>query len=620
MSNPGDEMPAMRLLALIPAICAVVGLTACTSHPMPAVDVRAQPERATDYRARPAARGERMVVTAHELATRAALEMLDAGGSAVDGAIAAQWVLGLVEPQSSGPAGGGFLLHFEATTGRLRFFDGRERAPAAALPERFLDASGRPLPFWDAAASGLSVGVPGLPAMLEVAHRAGGRLPWPRLFEPAIRLARTGYPLSPRLHALLAAEPALATEPGLRTQFFREDGQVRAVGSMLTNHDYAELMESLANGGAHALYQGDIAADIVRAVRSHARPGDLTIADLTAYRPEERAPLCGMFRSYRVCGAPPPSSGGVVVLALLGIMQRFPPDAEPMSARFAHRFAEAGRLAFADRAQYLADPDQVSVPVKALTDPDYLRARATRIDEARSMGVALPGTVSGSEHTQGHTLERPSTTHLSIVDREGNAVALTSSIEAAFGSRIWVRGTLLNNQLTDFSFMPMRDGRQVANRVAPGKRPLSSMSPTMVFDGQGRLLLVLGSPGGSRIPNYVARTILAILDSGMGADAALGLPHIGSRNGPTELEAGRAEALRDPLVARGHRLLVTDMTSGLHVIQRMDAAGPGWRLSGPDNPTPDVRPASWLGAADPRREGVASSSAVLVDGPGEPSR
>lgn len=610
----------MSMRALVMVIGVVAGLAACTLPPIAAVDARAQPERATDYRARPAARGERMVVTAHELATRAALEMLDAGGSAVDAAIAAQWVLGLVEPQSSGPAGGGFLLYFDATSGQLRFFDGRERAPATAVPERFLDASGRPLPFWDAAASGLSVGVPGLPAMLEIAHRAGGRLPWSRLFEPAIRLARTGYPLSPRLHDLLAAEPALATERGLRAQFFQDDRQVRAVGSMLTNHDYARLMESLANGGARAFYQGDIAADIVRAVRSHARPGDLTIADLAAYRPEERAPLCGMFRSYRVCGAPPPSSGGVVVLALLGIMQHFPPDAEPMSARFAHRFAEAGRLAFADRAQYLADPDQVSVPVKALTDPGYLRARATHIDEARSMGVALPGTVPDAARTRGDTQERPSTTHLSIVDREGNAVALTSSIEAAFGSRIWVRGTLLNNQLTDFSFMPVRDGRQVANQVAPGKRPLSSMSPTMVFDAQGRLLLVLGSPGGSRIPNYVARTILAILDSSMGADVVLGLPHIGSRNGPTELEAERAETLREPLMARGHRLLVTDMTSGLHVIQRIEAAEPGRLPPGSGAPILGGRPASWLGAADPRREGVASSSAVHADGPSEPSR
>ncbi len=551
----------------------------------------AQPEAATGYAPKPVAAGQRfMVVTANAHATEAGVAMLKAGGSAVDAAIAAQLVLNLVEPQSSGIGGGGFLLHCAADGGRVLAYDGRETAPAAARPDRFRTPDGQAMPFRDAMVGGLSVGTPGLLAMLDAAHRAHGRLPWARLFEPAIRLAETGFPVSPRLRRLLAADPFLPADPEARALFYDAAGQAPPVGAILRNPALAAVFGTLARDGATAFYHSPLAAEMVAAVRGHpTRPGDLTEADLAAYRPTVRAAVCGPYRGYRVCGMPPPSSGGVSVLQILGLLSRYPqPGPSPLHPLAAHRFAEAGRLAHADRARHLADPDYVDVPVERLLDPAYLRARAHLIDDGRSLGQARPGEFeSAPPLAPAVGPERPSTSHLSVVDAEGNAVALTSSIQAAFGSRVMVRGFLLNNQLTDFAFDPEAAGQRAANRVEGGKRPLSSMAPTLVFDPQGRLYAVLGSPGGGRIINYVARALTALIDWRLPPGEVVALPHLGSRNGPTELERGTAaESLAVTLEEIGHAVKLEDMTSGLHLIVR-DAKG-------------------WLGAADPRREGEAA--------------
>ena len=503
-----------------------------------------------------------MVSAAHPLAARAGYEVLERGGSAVDAAIAVQLVLGLVEPESSGIGGGAFLLHWSEREKKLRSYDGRETAPAAARPGRFLDASGKPLRFMQAVVGGRSVGVPGVFRMLELAHQQHGRLPWADLFQPAIELAEKGFPLSPRLHALLESEQALRADPAARALYYG-----KAVGEPIVNRDYGATLRIVAAQGARAFYDGAIAADIVQAVR--ARGGDLSAADMAAYQAREREPVCGMYRVWRVCSMAPPSSGGVAVLQILGILERTPfVKAPAQSAQALHYFSEAGRLAYADRARYLGDPDRVAVPVERLLAPAYLAARARLIGE-RSMRRALPGDMEGG------------TSHYSIVERNGDAVAMTTTIEAGFGSRVMVRGFLLNNELTDFDFLPGGP-----NEVGPAKRPRSSMAPTMVFDREGRLQLLVGSPGGSLIINYVARTLVAVLDWGLDIQAAIEAPNYGSRNGPSEIERGSAyERLVPQLEARGHEVRVMEMESGLHGIERTSR---GWR-----------------GGADPRREGVA---------------
>jgi gamma-glutamyltranspeptidase/glutathione hydrolase len=572
----------------MPSFLRFAAVLALLLHAAAWADSPWQPEAASGFVRQQEARGRLfMAVTANRYATDAAVEILHAGGTAVDAVIAAQLVLNLVEPQSSGLGGGGFLLYHDAREGRLRAYDGRETAPAAARPERFIGTDGKPLGFYDAAVGGQSVGVPGLPALIEMAYRNHGRLPWPRLFAPAMRLAVEGFPLSPRLHKLLQEDRFLRDEPRARALYYQEDGRPRPVGTKIVNRELAATLLLLAQQGSKGFYEGVIARDIVAAVRGHARrPGDISEADFAAYRAVEREPLCGpRFSALRVCGMPPPSSGGVGVLQMLAY---FGAEAvEPLSPSSVHRFSEAGRLAYADRGRYLADPDFVRVPVKALLDPVYLARRAQQIRAERSMGRAQPGDLPEAQALgQDDAAELPSTSHLSIVDVEGNAAALTSSIENAFGSRIMVRGFLLNNQLTDFSFRPEENGLPVANRIKPGKRPLSSMAPTMVFDEGGRVVGIAGSPGGTRIINYTARTLLALFAWHLPPAEALALPHFGSRNGPTELERGTAaEALKPALEKLGHEVVAQDMTSGLHVIVR--------------------RGDEWIGAADPRREGAA---------------
>jgi gamma-glutamyltranspeptidase/glutathione hydrolase len=532
-----------------------------------------------------------IVVAAHPLAAEAGLAVLRAGGGAMDAAVAVQMVLNLVEPQSSGVGGGAFLLYWSGAERKLHSYDGRETAPQAADPGRFLGPDGKPLAFMDAVVGGLSVGVPGVVRLLEKAHGAHGRRPWAELFAPAIRFAEEGFPMSPRLHALLAGETRLGLHEPARSYFYQADGTPKPVGTVLRNPPLAATFRTIAAEGASGFYTGEIAQHIVASVtRAPHNPGDLIGADLAAYEAKERPPLCAIYRVWRVCGMGPPSSGATTTLQILGILANFDmAPFTPPSVDGIHLFAEAGRLAYADRGRYLADSDFVAVPLAGLLDRSYLRARAALVSPTSTLRRAEPGDPprkSGARLVDAPALELPSTTHFSIVDRWGDAVAMTSSIEDAFGARLMVDGFLLNNQLTDFAFQPDENGAPVANRVEGGKRPRSAMSPTMVFDEEGRLVLILGSAGGSAIPNHVAEVLVAVLDWRYSLADALALMHFGSRNGPTELEAGPdAERVGAGLAAKGHDVVTRPATSGLHAIQ--------------------LTPRGLAGAADPRREGVA---------------
>lgn len=574
---------------MIPRLCLVLLLL-----PLGAAAQQADPEPATgrQERALVTAR-EAMVVAAHPLAAEAGAAMLEAGGTAADAAVAAQLVLNLVEPQSSGLGGGAFLLYHDARTGRATAYDGRETAPLAAGPDLFLDKNGEPLAFWDAVVGGRSVGTPGTLALLHAVHAAHGRLPWPRLFQPAIRLAEEGFPVSPRLAALLAGREGerLRSNPAARALYF-PNGEPLKAGDTLRNPAFADTLRRIAEQGPAAFYQGPIARDIVAAVRGHAgNPGVLAEEDLARYRVVPRAPVCAAYRGHRVCGMGPPSSGGLTVGQILALLGHFDlRSLGPDSPLAWHLFAEASKLAYADRGLYMADSDFVAVPVVGLLDAAYLTARAQRIGRAEAMPTpAPPGNPPWRREeprAAGPDGERPGTSHVSIVDAEGNAVALTSSIEQAFGSTLLVRGFLLNNELTDFSFVPAVDGVPVANRVQPGKRPRSSMAPTLVHGPDGRLAMVLGSPGGSRIIAYVAQTLVAMIDWDLDPQAAVALGHVFNGNGATQLEAGtKAEALAEPLRALGHEVAARDMNSGLHVIR--------------------ITPDGLEAGVDPRREGMA---------------
>ncbi|BDI19637.1 gamma-glutamyltranspeptidase [Nostoc cf. commune SO-36] len=508
-----------------------------------------------------------VVVAANPLASAAGRDVLRRGGSAIDAAIAVQMVLTLVEPQSSGIGGGAFLVYYDAKTKKLLTYDGRETAPAAAKPDRFLDANGKPLQFYDAVVGGKSVGVPGVVRMLELAHKKYGKLPWSQLFQGAIQLSEQGFPLSPRLYTLLSKDLYLSRNEPAKSYFYQPDGTPKPIGTRLVNQPLAEVLRQIAKGGANAFYQGNIAQDIVAKVRQAAVPGDLTTTDLVQYQAKVREPVCGAYRIYKVCGMGPPSSGGLTVLQILGILQQFNLAAlKPASLEAVHLFSEAGRLAYADRNLYIADTDFVPVPVKELINPNYLRLRAAKINPERSMGQAQAGNPllqQASRWGKDQSKDLPSTTHVSIVDAAGNAISMTSSIEDAFGSRLMVRGFLLNNQLTDFSFLPTSEGKPVANRIEAKKRPRSSMAPMMVFDRNGKLVMVVGSAGGAQIINYVAKAIVGHLDWGLDIQRSLALPNFGSRNGPTELEADTDVAnLKPALEAKGHTVSVIQLTSG----------------------------------------------------------
>ena len=531
-----------------------------------------------------------MIVAAHPLAVDAGLKILDAGGNAVDAAIAVQMALNLVEPQSSGLGGGAFMLQFDAKNDKVNAYDGREVAPMGATPELFLDKDGKPIRYFSAVVGGRSVGVPGVLRMLEMAHVRQGKLPWAKLFEPAIALAENGFPMSMRTHAQIARDTALKADANARAYFFMPDGAPKPVGTILKNPALGAVMKRIAREGPDAFYGGEIAKDISAAVRNHpTNPGTLSEQDLRDYRARTTTPVCGKYRAYKLCGVPPPSAGGIAMLQILGALERFDMKAIPAnSAEAVHLISEAERLAYADRERFAGDDRFTDVPVAGLTDPGYTRRRGELIRAEKTMGRAEAGAPSGARiaTADGEALEFSSTSHISIVDKDGNAVSMTTSIESGLGSRIFVRGFLLNNQLTDFSMFPTINGLPVANAVQPGKRPRSAMSPTLVFDADNRLHMVLGTPGGPPMIYYLAKTLIATLDWGMDMQAAVSLPNFGSRNGPTEIEKDTSiENLSAALKSIGHDVRAIDMNSGLHGIMR-DTAG-------------------WQGGADPRREGVA---------------
>jgi gamma-glutamyltranspeptidase/glutathione hydrolase len=546
-------------------------------------------------------RAEReMVVAANPHAAEAGLRILREGGSAVDAAIAVQLVLSLVEPQSSTIGGGAFMLHFDGSddldgTGEVVVYSGRETAPAAAGPTMFrLDGGGQG-GFARLNYGGLPVGVPGVMRLLELAHQDYGRLPWADLFAPAIELAETGFEISPRLYYLLDSAAQSPHGASFHSHYFDETGNARATGYRLVNEEYAATLRLLAAEGAGAMYEGALAQAIIDEI--HDNPisvGLMTLDDLAAYRAEKLTALCTNYRTWRVCGPQLPSSGGIAVQQMLGMLERF--DLPALAAdRVAsiHLVGEAGALAFADRDLYLADPEFVDVPVQGLLDPGYVRMRSALIDPAKALGdvaAGVPALAEAARFAPSPPNEMSSTSHFSIVDRHGDAVSMTTSVQGAFGSQLMVGGFVLNNQLTDFSFTPEIDGRPVANRAEGGKRPLSSMSPSMVFDENGRLTLLIGSPGGTRIIGFVAQAIVSVVDWDFDIQDAVAAPHFLSRGRALELEEDTDLAqYAEPLRALGHEVRVVNLNSGLHGIV-IEYSDDGRVL---------------YGGVDPRREGVA---------------
>ena len=538
-----------------------------------------------------------MVAAANPIAVEAGLAVLKRGGSAVDAAVAVQMVLGVVEPHASGIGGGGFLLFYDASSKAITVYDGRETAPAGATPTMFLDREGKSIPFPDAIASGMSVGVPGALRLLETAHNEHGKRPWAELFDPAIALARDGFVVPPRLAGWLAALPSLAKEPAMRQLYFHADGSPRKAGDRVANPALAETMQLVATQGTRLFYEGAIAREMVARVRGHVRPGTLAMADLAGYQPIKREAVCGPYRVWIVCGMPAPSSGGVAILQALAMLEPFELSREaPNSPRAIHLIAEASRLAFADRVRYLADPAYVAVPTAGLLSADYLAERRKLISPARAMGPVRPGNpprlpVPAQAFADGGGYIEQGTSHMAIVDRDGNAVTFTTTIEAPFGAQMMVRGFVLNNELTDFTAQPVIDGRPVANAVEPGKRPRSSMSPTFVLDRDRRLVAAVGSAGGARIIGDTLQTLIGILDWNLPIQDAIDLPRLTMLGGPVEIEdrvplAGLAEGLR----AMGHEVQVRRHEGGLAGISRagISRAGSGWQ-----------------GGADKRRDGIA---------------
>jgi gamma-glutamyltranspeptidase/glutathione hydrolase len=533
-----------------------------------------------------------MVVAANPLAAQAGLEALRAGGSAADAVVAVQTVLGLVEPQSSGLGGGAFLTLYDAQTGKITTFDGRETAPAAATPELFLGVDGKPLGFFEAVIGGRSVGVPGVPRLLETVHERYGKRPWAELMQPAIDLAEKGFAVSPRLHTMIAEDIGrLDSQPATRAYFFDAAGAPLAVGTMLRNAEYAQSLQAIAEGGADAFYTGPIAEKIVAVVNGHpTNPGGLSLADLAAYEVKERPGTCAPYRGLAVCGMGPPSSGALTVGQILGMVEPFDLAAlgpeDPESWRI---IGDATRLAFADRERYIADSDFVSIP-KGLFNADYLKARAALIRRPTALPDDLvtagdPPWDKAQLRIDGVAFDMPATSHFTIVDADGNVASMTTSVENAFGARQMAGGFILNNQLTDFSFAPEKEGAALANRVEPRKRPRSSMAPTIVLK-DGKPLYALGSPGGSSIIPYVATTLIGLIDWKLDIQAAISMPHMVNRFGVYELEAGtNAEDFADDFEALGYKTKVSDLNSGLHGIE--------------------ITADGLVGGADPRREGVS---------------
>jgi len=512
-----------------------------------------------------------MVSSANPYASEAGIRILEKGGTAIDAAIAVQMVLNLVEPESSGIGGGAFSLYWDNKNKKISSFDGREKAPMAADGKLFQD-NGKNMNWWEALAGGRAVGVPGVLAMMEKTHKKYGKLPWSELFEDAIKLSEEGFEISPKLAHSISnkTNPALGRYDKTWEYFFPEGKPLKA-GVIKKNPELAMTFRRIALLGAKGFYKGQIALDIVKTVRSaEDNPGLLTAKDMATYEAIERPPVCAKYKVYKVCGMGPPTSGGMTVIQILKLLENKNLDKyQALSVEAAHLFTQASKLAYADRAKYMADADFVNVPVEGLINAEYLNQRSNLINPEKDMGKAVAGSPPNADQNwiESKSPEQPSTTHFSIVDKVGNGFSMTSSIEMAFGSTLMVHGFLLNNQLTDFSFSEEKNGEKIANRVQAGKRPRSSMSPFMIFDEQGELVMLIGSPGGSRIINYVAKTILGVLDWKMDIQTAISLPHFINRNGSTDLEKNtKAVDLKAGLEAIGHKVTVRDLNSGLHGI------------------------------------------------------
>jgi gamma-glutamyltranspeptidase/glutathione hydrolase len=539
----------------------------------------------------PTVASHHMIAASDPLAAEAGLAVLRAGGNAVDAAIAVQAMLTLTEPESSGIGGSSYLVYFDKKSGRVFTYDGRETAPAETNENLFLDGDGKPLPFDAIFTGGRSVGVPGTLRMLELAHKQHGKTPWGQLFRPAIETATNGFPLSPRLAKSVQYDRYLPQFASAKAYFFDPAGTPLAAGTSIKNPALADTLQTIATKGADALYSGPIAEDIVRAVRAEPNPGVMTLADLATYNAKERDPVCGVYRSWRICGMGPSSSGAIGTIATLKMLQPFDlPKMPPLGIESVHLLAEAGRLAHADRTRYVADPDFVDVPVEALTADDYLSLRSRLIDPNRDIGTVSPGDPlhkrADSGTSMGVDAEIAGTSHFSIVDDDGNALAMTTSVGLAFGSRIFVRGFFLTDQLSDFAVRPESDGIKEINRVEAGKRPRSSMSPTLVFDSKGNFTAATGSVGGNLIVGFVSEVLVAMLDWGMDPQKAAGLPHVVNVNGDTRIEKGTTlDGLAGALESRGHKVRSAPLASGTQAIMARDG--------------------KLLGGADPRREGVA---------------
>ena len=529
-----------------------------------------------------------MVSVANPHAAAAGARVLSEGGTAADAMVAVQAVLGLVEPQSSGIGGGAFLVWYDSKSGEITTLDGRETAPLAATPRLFQNENGERLKFWDAVVGGRSVGVPGTPALMEAAHKKWGQNSWNSLFSEAIDLADNGFAVSPRLAALVARDAERLGRFSDTADYFFPNEQPLVEGHLLTNPAYADLMRRMAKDGAEVIYFGDIARAIINTVRgAEKNPGVLSLTDLQIYKVKERPAVCAPFRGYQVCGMGPPSSGALTVGQILGLLNQFPPGSSN-DLQTLMLIGDASRLAFADRGRYMADSDFMPMPTQDLLAQDYLSERAKLLNGPDALTEAVPGNPEYSHASlwaDDVSLELPSTSHISIVDRFGNALSMTTTIENSFGSRLMAHGFLLNNELTDFSFSSHRNGVPIANRVEPGKRPRSSMSPTIILK-DGRPTLVIGSPGGSRIIGYVAEAIVAHIDWGMNIQAAVSIPHAINRFGTYDLEKGTSlEAMVAPLEELGYKVNLRSLNSGLHAIS--------------------IGENGLFGGADPRREGIA---------------
>ncbi|WP_114787834.1 gamma-glutamyltransferase [Vibrio tetraodonis] len=532
-----------------------------------------------------------MVTAANPLATQAGANILKQGGNAIDAMITTQLMLGLVEPQSSGIGGGAFLVYWDAKQKKLTTYDGRETAPLAATPQLFQDEHGQPMQFYDAVVGGRSVGTPGVVKLMWETHQKYGKLKWEQLFEPVIQVAKQGFAISPRLATLISKDAKrLSRFPATKAYFFNPDGSAKKQGSILKNPAYANTLSSIANHGADAFYKGKIARDIVNTVKSaQGNPGVLAQQDFDTYKVKQREPVCSAYQSYDICGIGPPASGALTVNQILTMTQEFDLQAwGPESATSWQVIADASRLAFADRGMYMADEDFVPMPTQGLVDSEYLKQRAKLITPGKALESVSAGSPPWSyarQQSPDESIELPSTSHFNIVDNEGNVVSMTASVENAFGSRLMTNGFILNNELTDFSFRTHNNGKPIANRLEPGKRPRSSMAPTIILK-DGKPYMAIGSPGGSRIIGYVAQAIIAHTQWGMDIQQAINQAHVLNRFGTLDIEQGTsAEELKPELERMGFEIKVSDLNSGLHAIL--------------------INGRQLEGAADPRREGTA---------------